>query len=1062
MRSAVRWMARNHVASNLLMFVLVAGGLLKGLSVKQEVFPEVSLDKIQVTVAYPGAGPEEVEEGILLQIEENLTGIEGIQRLEASAAEGSGSVVAELFTGEDPDQVLQDIKAEVDRITTFPEDAEKPIIAKMLNRREVISVVVYGDVSERTLRERAESVRDDLLALPQITQVGLSGVKPYEISIEVPEESLRRDNLTLGDIAHRVRQASLDLPGGTLKTAGGQILLRTKERRYFGREYRDIVVLTTPEGTQVRLGDIGEVRDTFRETDEYARFDDKPAAMVQVYRVGEQRPTEISALVKDYVERQRRALPPSLGMATWNDTTELLQSRMDLLLRNARLGLALVLLTLGLFLEIRLALWVMLGIPISVLGALFVLPATGVSINMISLFAFILALGILVDDAIVVGENVYAHRQRGKPYARAAVDGALEVAVPVTFSILTTVAAFLPLVFVSGMLGKFIRVIPLVVITLLLVSLVESLFVLPAHLAGGRQRAVPRGPLGFLERVRSGFGRWLDRFIAGPYRWALAATLRQRYATLAAGVAVLLITVGVIRGGILKFVFLPKVDGDVVTASLRMPPGTPVEATGAVAERLVRAALEVVADYDRDRTGAPSILRDVYATVGGTLARGGPDGGETSSGTHLASVALFLLGSEHRGIPSTEIGNRWREAVGEVPGIDTLTFTSSMIQMGANIDVQLAHSDVDVLETAAAALKAELTSYPGVGDISDDFSQGKREVKLRLRPQARTLGITEEDLGRQVRSAFYGAEALRLQRGRNEVRVMVRYPEADRRSLWDLESMRLRTPDGGEVPLGAAARVEAGFGFTTINRTDRKRVIDVTADVDSTRANAQEILEELKRGPLPRLARDYPGLTYDLEGEERERRDALGSMKDGFILALVGIYALLAIPFRSYSQPLIIMAAIPFGIVGAAAGHLLMGYDLSMLSIFGIVALAGVVVNDSLLLIDRTNTARRAGESPYQALLTAAQKRFRPILLTSLTTFFGLMPMILETSVQARFLIPMAISLGFGILFTTGVTLILIPSLYLALEDLRALFGLRRLHAPDAAAPAGTTPQTSP
>ncbi len=1049
MKGAVRWMTHNHVAANLLMLVFIAGGLILAPKVKQEVFPEISLDRISINVPYPGAGPEEVEEGILLKIEENLTGVDGIKQIKSTAAEGAGTVIVEVSEGLDADKVLQDVKSEVDRITTFPLDAEEPVISKMLNRREVISVVVYGDLPERSLRERAEAIRDELLTYPQITQVDLGGVRPYEISIEIPEQNLRRYNLTLDQVAQRVRRASLDLPGGEIKTEGGQILLRTKERRYFGPEYGDIAVLTNPDGTQVLLRDIAEVRDTFAETDEFALFDGMPAAMVKVFRVGEQKPTEISELVLGYVNQKREVLPPSVHIATWNDTSELFESRMNLLLKNAALGLVLVLITLGLFLEIRLALWVMLGIPISFFGTLFLMPALGVSINMISLFAFILALGIVVDDAIVVGENIFEHRQLGKPFARAAVDGALEVTVPVIFAILTTVAAFAPLLFVSGLMGKFIYVIPAVVITILVVSLVESLFILPAHLAMGKRRASPRGILGGIDRVRRAFGRGLERVISGPYRRTLELCLRWRYVTIATAVAVLFLSVGVIGGGILKFTFMPEVDGDVITASLQMPRGTPPAETARIQKYVAAKAMETVAEFDRQLPEGQSVLRHYYAMVGGTLAEGGPGaGGATPSGSHLADMALFLTASEKRGISTTEITSAWREKVGEIPGIESLVFKSNLVRMGANIDIQLAHEDFSVLAVAADRIKQELVGYPGVGDVEDSYARGKRELKIRLKPEGRTLGITEEDLGRQIRGAFYGAEALRLQRGRNEVKVMVRYPEEGRQSLWDLEAMRIRTPAGGEVPIARAAWIDEGRGFSEINRTDRKRVINVTASVDSRQANAQEILGDLKRGVLQQLAHDYPGLSFNMEGEEKERRESMDSMKTGFSLAMLAIFALLAIPFRSYSQPLLIMAAIPFGVVGAIAGHLIMGFNLSILSMFGIVALSGVVVNDSLLLIDRINNNRReAGENLSQAVLDAGQRRFRPILLTSLTTFFGLAPMILETSVQAQFLIPMAISLGFGILFATGITLLLIPSLYLVLEDVRGLFGLRPAHA---------------
>ncbi len=1047
MKSAVRWMTRNHVAANLLMLVLVVGGIMNGPSIKQEVFPEVSLDRVQVQVGYPGAGPEEVEDGILLKVEENLTGVDGIKQIKSVAAEGFGTVTAELNAGEDADRVLQDIKSEVDRIITFPEDSEKPVISKLLTRREVNSVVVYGQASERSLREQAERVREDLLALPGITQVELGGVRPFEISIDIPEQNLRRYNLTLDQVAQRIRRASLDLPGGTIKTEGGQILLRTKERRYLGSEYANIVVVSAADGTRLRLADIAEVHDTFADTDEFARFEGQPAAMVKVYRVGEQKPIEISELVQQYVEEKGPQMPPSLKLATWNDTSEIFKSRMDLLKRNAGLGLCLVVLILGLFLELRLALWVMLGIPISFFGTLLLMPVIGVSINMISLFAFILALGILVDDAIVVGENIFEQRQLGKPYLQAAIDGALEVAVPVTFSILTTVAAFLPLVFVSGMMGKFIRVIPLIVITLLLVSLVESLLVLPAHLAAGGPRQAPGGLLGVIDRNRRRFGRGLDLFIAGPYLKTLKLVLHWRYAAVACGIAMLLLSVGLVKGGMIKFVFMPEVDGDQITAALQMPQGTPVEETGKVQEYIAEKAREALAEFDAERPEGDSVLRYIYALTGATMAAGGPAGGQTSSGSNLANIAILLTESEKRGVPTAEITRRWREKVGELPGIESLTFASNLVRMGANIDILLAHEDFEILDRASERIRQALGEYPGVSDLQDTFERGKREIKLRLTPEARTLGVTEEDLGRQVRAAFYGAEALRLQRGRNEVKVMVRYPEEDRRHLHNLETMRIRTPKGGELPLARAAYVEEGRGFSEINRTDRKRVINVTASVDSKVGNAGEILDDLKGGLLKELLLDYPGLTFNLEGEERERRDSMGSMMSGFRMALVAIFALLAIPFRSYSQPLLIMAAIPFGIIGAIVGHLIMGFNLSLLSLFGIVALSGVVVNDSLLLINRANEARRGGVSSYQALIDSGSRRFRPILLTSLTTFFGLSPMILETSVQAQFLIPMAISLGFGILFATGITLLLIPALYLILEDVRSLFGLSEAHA---------------
>lgn len=1040
MTGPISWMARNHVAANLLMGIFVIGGLIMGLSIKQEVFPEVNLDRVTVKVIYPGAGPDEVEEGIVLKIEEAINAVDGLKEITAQASEGFGVVTAVMREGENADRFLQDIKSEVDRIITFPEEAEKPVVTKMLNRREVASLVIYGDVSERVLREQAETMRDELLALDEISQADLGGVRPYEISIEISEANLRRYNLTLDKIAVRVRQASIDLPGGSVKAAGGEILIRTKERRYSGDEYKEIVVVDNLDGSQVKLRDIGVVRDSFRETDEYARFNGMPAAMVSVFRVGNEKPTLISQVVHNFVEDKQDFLPVSLHMDVWNDSSELLDSRMQLLKKNALLGLILVFFILSLFLQIKLALWVMLGIPISFLGALLLMPQLDVSINMISLFGFIMALGIVVDDAIVVGENIFEHRQQGKKFVNAAIDGAREVAIPVTFSILTSVAAFMPLVFVDGSLGKFIRVIPLTVMTILIISLVESLFVLPAHLSFGRKQ--PAGSkVTSVEKLRKSVVGGLDRFVQGPYRRFLAFNLTYRYITIAVGVLVLFTCVGLVKGGVVKFRFMPEVDSDQITASLQMPLGTPVEETAAVHDFLVKSGKEVVAAYDHEIGRSETSLRQLYSLVGSTLAKGGPQGGEGDSGAHLANIAILLIPSEERGYPALDITNRWRASVDEIPGIDSLTFSSNLMHLGDNIDVQLAHNDFDVLVEAAGRLKEALAEYPGVFDIKDSYPAGKRELKVKLKPAARTLGITEEDLGRQIRSAFYGAEALRLQRGRNEVKVMVRYPEEDRKHLANFENMRIRTPDGSEIPLSMAAEIIDGRGYSTINRSDRKRVINVTASVDFSKGNADDILADMKESVLSQLSADYSGLSYDMEGEAKERRQSMSSMGQGFLMAMFVIYALLAIPFRSYTQPFLVMSAIPFGMVGAVVGHLVMGYDLNMLSLFGIVALSGVVVNDSLLLIDQINRNRQAGKPLLEAVLDSGARRFRPILLTSLTTFFGLMPMIAETSVQAQFLIPMAISLGFGIMFATGITLLLVPALYMILEDFHGLFG---------------------
>ncbi|MCD6353247.1 MAG: efflux RND transporter permease subunit [Proteobacteria bacterium] len=1024
-KGPIEWMAQNHVAANLLMLFFLIGGFLIGIQVKQEIFPEINLDMISVTVPYPGAGPEEVEDGILLKIEESLSAVEGIEKIRSTASEGGGTVIAEVLEGEDVNQVLQDVKVEIDQIVTFPEDAEKPVISKISNRHSVLSVVVYGNISEKALAEWADKIRDDLLSIDEITQVEVNAVRPYEISIEIDEATLRCYSLTLDGVADIIRKASLDVPAGSIKAEGGEISLRTKERKYTGREYASIIVVAQPDGTKIRLGDIATVIDAFRETDTFATFDGFPAAMVDVFRVSDQRPLTISKIVHDYVDQQNLNLPEGVNLSIWFDRSEILRSRMDLLLKNAYLGLSLVLIILSLFLELRLAFWVALGIPISFIGALFLLPVADVSINMVSLFAFIMALGIVVDDAIIVGENIYTHRRMGKSLLPAAIDGTREVLGAVTFSVLTTVVAFTPLLFVKGMMGNFVKVIPLVVIPILVISLVEAFFILPAHLNMMKQKL--RG-----TDIQRRFTEGLERFIRGPFQRFLRSVLEYRFTTIAVCLGILLITLGLYFSGIIKFRFMPYMESDVIIACLKMPYGTPVEETSQYQKLLIKQADQTIKEYDARRDDGNSILRNMFAIVGGTIT----GGGATVDGGHLCEVVVYLKQSDERGISSKEFADRWREKTGEIPGAESLSFKSEIIHFGANINIQLSHNDFSLLKQAAEEIKVALAEYDGVKDITDTYNQGKRELQFRLTSEARTLGITEMDLARQIRAGFYGAEALRFQRGRHEIRVMVRYPEQERKKRGMLEDMRIRTKEGGEIPLFRAAFVKPGWGYSTLYRTDQKRVLNVTASTTG-KANPEEILKELSHGLLSRLSSEYPGFSYRMEGESEERLESVESMARGFALALFAIYALLAVLFKSYLQPFIVMSAIPFGIVGAVWGHLFLGYDLSIMSLFGMVALIGVVVNDSLLLIDFVNRNVHKDTDLKEAIIQAGQRRFRPIILTSLTTFFGLLPIMIETSIQARFLIPMAISLAFGILFATGITLLLVPSIYLVLADVK-------------------------
>jgi multidrug efflux pump subunit AcrB len=1035
-RGPLAWMAKNSVAANVLMAVLILGGvgmLLTG-NIRQEVFPEVDLDLIVVQVPYPGASPEEVEQGIILAVEEAVRGLDGVKEVRGTATEGMAVVAVELLLGTNADRALADVKSAVDRVTSLPEDAERPVVSMATTRHQVISLVFYGDAGEKVLREIAERTRQDLLQDEHVTQTELSGIRPLEIAIEVPRENLRKHNLTLEQVAQAVRQASVDLPAGEVRTQSGEILLRTKERRDRGMEFEDIVLLARADGTEVRLRDIATVKDTFQEVDREAFFNGDPAIMLNVYRVGDETPIEVAQVVKDYVAENEANLPPGIHLATWNDSSEIYRDRINLLLRNAAWGLALVLLTLGLFLEMRLAFWVTLGIVISFAGGLLFLPAADISINMISLFAFIVTLGIVVDDAIVAGESIYKHRQDGKPFLRAAVDGVREVAVPVVFAVLTTCIAFAPMLFVPGVMGKFFRNIPIVVIIVLLLSLVEALLILPAHLA--HTRAAPeRGIRGFLHHQQQRFSRGVERFVDNVYAPFLRSCLKWRYLTLAASVAVFIASLGVMQGGRIKFTFMPKIDHDLVTATLEMPVGTPANVTSEMKSRMVTAAQEVLAEVDNGR----NISRGLYAELGAAIdPSSGPRPGDTNTGGHFATAMVYLVQSDDRDISARDFAQRWREQLGEIPGAESLQFDYSIGGTGgAPIDIQLSHPDTETLETAAAELAGELRQYAGVADVDSGFAPGKEQLDVTLTNQGRALGMTEGDLARQLRSSFYGAEALRQQRGRDELRVYVRLPEEDRQSMQTLEDMLLRTPAGTEIPLQQAAHVHRGRAYTAIQRTDARRTLNVTADVIPTQANANEVVASLEANVLPALVDKYPGLAHAKGGQQREQAESLDSLFVGAAMALICMFAMMAVVFKSYIQPAIIMFAIPFGYVGALIGHLLMGYDLSLMSMMGIVALAGVVVNDSLILVVASNEYGEKGMGVLDAVRAGSARRFRPIILTSLTTFFGLLPMIAETSVQARFLIPMAISLGFGVLFATVITLVLVPATYVVIDDIR-------------------------
>ena len=1018
-RGAIAFMARHSVAPNLLMLVLLVGGFLMATRIKQEVFPEFDLDMVTVTVPYPGASPEEVEQGIILAIEEGVRGITGVEEVTAMANEGVGVVNAELVEGEDQQRIYQEIQQEVERITTLPEESEEPEVVLTTRRRQVVSLALYGAADEWILRDLAERVRDLLLQNAEITQVDIEPERTFEVSIEVPRENLRAYDLTLDGIAGRIKQASIERPGGSLKTDAGETLLRMKERRDWAREFGRIPVVTSAAGTELRVGDLGRVSDAFEESFQVLTYDGQPAVQLNVFRVGEQTPIGVSDAVREALPDIESTLPPGVRLALVHDMSDIYRQRLELLLRNGLLGLTLVLVILTFFLEHKLAFWVTMGIPISFLGAFLFLPGMGVTVNMISMFAFIVALGIVVDDAIVVGENIFEYRQQGMPLLPAAIQGARDVAVPVTFSILTNLAAFAPLSFVPGFMGKIWAVIPLVVGTVFLISLVESLFILPAHLAHSKRESATGLGRG-VHRLQERLSNSIARAIRNGFGPLLEAVLRYRYLAVGVSLTVLLLVGGYVGSGRMGFVLMPKVEGDEVDATAVLPYGSPLARMVEVRDALTAALNDVAAEH-----GEEQLLHGVIARID----------------EHQVYVTGFLTDPDVRPIASGRTADLWRERTGRLEGLESLRFQADKRGPGGgkSLTVELAHRDIDVLDRASAELAGSLAQFGNVKDIDDGYTPGKQQLDFAMLPAGRSLGLTADAVARQLRGSFYGAEALRQQRGRNEIKVMVRLPKAQRISEYDVESFIVQTPAGIDVPLGQVTDVERGRAYTAITRRDGRRTVSVTADVVPA-DDTNQVLATLQASVLEELVDRHPGLSWSFQGRQEDMRESMAALKEGFVLAMLAVYALLGIPFRSYIQPLIVMSSIPFGIVGAVIGHWLMGYSLSVISMMGLIALSGVVVNDSLVLIEYANRLRSQGYGPRDAILTSGVRRFRPVLLTTITTFGGLAPMIFETSRQARFMIPMAISLGYGILFATMITLLLVPCLYLVLEDVRGLF----------------------
>ena len=1018
-RGLIGWFARNHVAANLLMFCIIGAGLWSLFIVKKESFPDFGSDEITVSVPYRGAAPQEVAEGVVVKIEQAIESIQGIGEIRSSAREGSGRVVAEVEHGYDINTVANDIKVAVDSISTFPAETERPVISKRKYEFGVLSIQVHGNLDEPSMKELAEDLRDEIAALPEVPMAEVSGSRPFEISIEVPEQTLRQYGLTLSQVAQTIRQWSIDLPGGSIQSEAGQIRLRTKGQAYTGAQFEDIVLLTQPDGTRVRLGDIATIRDGFVEVEIYSFFNGERSFGIDVKGDRTSNEIAISEAAHRFIEERQATLPEGVELTAWSDRTYYLKGRLNLMLKNMALGALLVLGILGIFLHMKIAAWVVVGLPVAFLGALAMLPVpyVDVSINIMSLFAFILVLGIVVDDAIIIAESAYTYTEERGYHLDAIVAGARRVAIPATFGVLTTMVAFAPMLLVRSRMEPLFESLAWVVVFCLLFSLIESKLILPSHLAAMRSSHGPK----------AGVADWVDRnlkrFSERIYKPFLRRAITYRYATLAFFVSLLILVAGVVASGTLRYVFFPEIDSDFVRAEVELHEGAPDALILDIVHRMDAALREINEEIKAETGTEMDVAENMFAYV--------------TEGTR-ASIQVELAKSDQRPVTLKDVEHRWREKVGEIAGTKELRFSSSMRMGGqANIELALLGNNYERVEAAAEELADHLRNYEGVFEVRSSSAAGPEEIKLRVKPEAEAMGVTLASLARQVREAFYGAEVQRIQRDSHEIRVMVRYPRSERRSVGNLENMWFRMPDGRELPFDAVAEYDTVRGYNSLQRLDGRNSVTVRANADTNVAEPTRIIAEIRRNFIPDLLLRYQGVTMELTGSSMAERMGLSQLGYAFLAALFGIYALLAIPLRSYIQPLIIMSAIPFGIVGAVVGHMILGLALNSVSIIGFIALSGVVVNDSLIMVDFVNRAAASGLSPMEAAIQSGAARLRPILLTSLTTFFGLAPMIAETSMQAQMVIPMAVSLAFGILFATVITLVLVPCVYNIVADMK-------------------------
>ena len=1062
MTSLPRFSVNNPVLVNLFMVAVLVGGVYSGATLVREMFPESQPNKVLIATAYPGATPAEVEKGITLKIEEQVKDVDGVEKLSSAVSEGRSIIIVEMRSGfDDIDQAVTDIKAAIDNIPAedFPEEALETRVSKLEPRFPVILVSVFGDLDDRTLKTLGERLRDDLLSLPGVTDVELNGTRKDEISVEVRPEKLIEFGLSFMDVAEAIAASSLDLPGGQIRSDSVNVSVRTLGEKERGDELYDIVVRSDSSGRAIHVKDLATVVDGFEDVEVTGRFNGHPAVSITVSKTPEQDAIDIAYKVKAMVagkmgqplelswqDRLREWItghdplreiyekaagdpyPPAASVATHSDLSRFIEGRLDLLTRNGAWGLLLVFLSLLAFLHWRVAFWVMMGLVLAITGSLICMQLLGQTFNLITMFGLIIVLGLLVDDAIIVSEHVYSKIEQGMAPGLAAIEGTEEVTWPVVCAIATTIVAFVPLMFIEGQMGDWMGVLPVVVCVALTVSLFEALSVLPSHLAHGvrpiTQNVHPRGGRlrTMMARIRGAETDFLFRRSLAVYTRILRLAAGYRYVTMAALFACMFVALGAVEGGHVPSVFIQKIDSETIIANLEMNVGTPSDRTREAMSRVEGAALSL------DET------KSMYTLVGMDVS---DSGNVNSVQSHIAQAFIELADSDHRDRTSADIVQELRLKTAAIPGVEKLKYSElSGGPGGAPIELEVRGDRIDDLVAVAAMIKRQLTEFDGVFDIVDDFDQGRPEVQIELFESARSLGLTTRSLATQVRSAFYGFEAKKIQRGREDVKIMVRYPPEYRRRVYDLEQMYAATPAGKVVPFSEVARLTEGTGFSSIRRTNQRRTVTVSADVDTNVTNSEQVIAAITE-TFPELLASYPGLELKFGGQKLETQKSFGSLRHSFLIALGLIYVILAALFRSYVQPLIVMVVIPFGLIGAVAGHYVLGYPLTILSAIGTVALTGIVVNDSMILVAFINRRVADGEPVGEAVIEAGRSRLRPILLTSATTVLGIAPLLLETSFQAKFLIPMGVSISAGLIFATVLTLVAIPAMYLIVLDLK-------------------------